>query len=302
MKKLQAIAFAAILGTVCYQTRRLPIYAASIQSSAQNRQSGTSTAATGARRDRLPGEDTATPSGPSPSKPNIAQAHASPQAEAGASIFQQNCAFCHGRDAGGGETGPDLTRSTLVSEDVAGSKISEVLRDGRPDKGMPSFNFSPSEVASVAAFIHWERIQAQSQNGKRRGVVVADLQTGNAAAGQQYFQGAGGCASCHSPAGDLAGVASRYQGLQLEERMLYPKGTKSTVTVTVASGKKITGTLAYRDEFTIGLVDTDGMYHSWPVGSIRYSISSPADAHVALFSKYTDADIHNLMAYLQTLK
>ncbi|HVC90396.1 MAG TPA: c-type cytochrome [Acidobacteriaceae bacterium] len=302
MKKLQAIAFAAILGTVFYQTRRLPLYAASVQSSAQNQQSGTPTSTTGPTRNRLPGEEATPPPGSSASKPNVVEAHASPQAEAGASIFQQNCAFCHGRDAGGGETGPDLTRSKLVSQDVAGSKISEVLRDGRPDKGMPSFNFSPSEVVSVAAFIHWETAQAQSQNGKRRGVEVSDLQTGNVAAGQQYFQGAGGCASCHSPTGDLAGIASRYQGLQLEERMLYPKGAKSTVTVTEASGKKITGTLAYRDEFTIGLIDADGMYHSWPTGSIRYSISSPVDAHVALFSKYTDADIHNLMAYLQTLK
>ncbi len=302
MKKLQAIAFAAILGTILYQTRRLPIYAASVQSSAQTQQTEPPTTATGATRDRLPGEQATPAAGSSAGKPNVVQAHASPQAEAGASIFQQNCAFCHGRDAEGGETGPDLTRSKLVSEDVAGSKISEVLREGRPDKGMPSFKFSPAEVASVAAFIHWETAQAQSQNGKRRGVEVSDLQTGNVAAGQQYFQGAGGCTSCHSPTGDLAGIASRYQGLQLEERMLYPKGAKSTVTVTEASGKKMTGTLAYQDEFTIGLFDADGVYHSWPTGSIRYSISSPADAHVALFSKYTDADIHNLMAYLQTLK
>jgi cytochrome c oxidase cbb3-type subunit 3 len=167
---------------------------------------------------------------------------------------------------------------------------------------MPPFNFSASDLASIVDFIHAQRTKALSQNGDRRGVEVADLQTGNVTAGKEYFNGAGGCASCHSATGDLSGIASRYEGLELEERMLYPEDAKSTVTVTLSRGQTITGTLAYRDEFTIGIRDASGAYRSWPVGSIRYSISSPADAHVALFSKYTDADIHNLMAYLQTLR
>jgi cytochrome c oxidase cbb3-type subunit 3 len=133
-------------------------------------------------------------------------------------------------------------------------------------------------------------------------VDVADLQTGNADAGKMYFNGAGGCAKCHSATGDLAGIASRYQGLQLEERMLYPRGAKSTVTVTLPSGQIVTGTLAYRDEFTVALKDSAGVYRSWPVTDISYKVDSPADAHVDLFSHYTDDDIHNLMAYIQTLR
>ena len=35
--------------------------------------------------------------------------------------------------------------------------------------------------------------------------------------------------------------------------------------------------------------------------SVRYQIDSPVNAHVDLFSRYTDDDIHNLMAYIQTL-
>ena len=92
---------------------------------------------------------------------------------------------------------------------------------------------------------------------------VADLQTGNVEAGKQYFNGAGGCANCHSPTGDLAGIASRYKGLELEEQMLYPEDAKSKVTVTLASGQTITGTLAYLDEFTVGLIDPAGTYRSW---------------------------------------
>jgi len=223
-------------------------------------------------------------------------------AEAGGGLFQQNCAFCHGRDAMGGETGPDLTQSKLVLADVNGDKISPVIREGRIEKKMPAFNFSSQELLSLVAFIHAREAAAVAQKGNRRGVSVADLQTGNVQAGKDYFNGAGTCSTCHSPTGDLAGIASRFQGLQLEERMLYPRDAKSSVTVTLRSGQKITGTLAYLDEFTVGLRTSDGTYRSWSIPTVKYKVDSPVEAHANLFPKYTDDDIHNLMAYLQTLR
>jgi mono/diheme cytochrome c family protein len=227
---------------------------------------------------------------------------ASGQSDAGGALFLQNCAFCHGRDAMGGETGPDLTQSKLVLSDKTGEKIAAVIREGRPDNKMPGFNFSPPEMRGVIAFIHAREAAAKAHPGGRRGVAPEDLQTGNAQAGKQYFDGPGGCAKCHSATGDLAGIASRYQGLQLEERMLYPKDAKGTVTVTLPSGEKVTGTVAYNDEFTIALRDSNGVYRSWPKSGVPFTVQSPADAHVDLFPKYTDDDVHNLMAYLQTLK
>jgi cytochrome c oxidase cbb3-type subunit 3 len=223
-------------------------------------------------------------------------------AERGAPIFIQQCAFCHGRDTAGGEDGPDLTRSKLVAADVGGDKIAPVIREGRPDKGMPRFTVSEGEMASLVAFIHDQKTKAEAQIGKRRGVEVADLQTGNAGAGKAYFNGAGKCNTCHSPTGDLAGVAQRFEGLKLEERMLYPRGAKAKVTVTLASGESITGELAYHDEFVIGLRDSMRKYHSWPAAKVKFTIDAPAEAHADLLAKYTDDDIHNLMAYLQTLR
>src|SRR6266567_2642075 len=213
----------------------------------------------------------------------------------GAGLFRQDCSFCHGRQAGGGETGPDLTRSKLVTADVDGDKIGPVVRNGRPDKGMPPFDRSDQQIASLAAFIHTQQSNAL-RSGGRKGVDASDLQTGDVEAGRQYFNGAGGCATCHSPTGDLAGIASRHKGLELEELMLYPKHAKSKVTVTLASGQTITGTLAYLDEFTVGLIDPEESYRSWRTRDVKYKVDTPVDAHVDLFSKYTDADIHNLMA------
>jgi cytochrome c oxidase cbb3-type subunit 3 len=222
--------------------------------------------------------------------------------QSGQNLFQQDCAFCHGRDAGGGETGPDLTRSKLVKQDVKGEKIGLVIRNGRPDAGMPRFSLTDEQIAGLTAYIHNQTIVAESQKGGRRGVDVADLQTGNVEAGKAYFNGAGHCSTCHSPTGDLAGVAQRYEGLKLEEQMLYPKNAKSKLTVTLPSGETITGPLMYRDEFTVALRGDDGRYRSWPTSAIKFTIDAPAEAHVEQLSKYTDEDIHNLMAYIQTLR
>ena len=222
--------------------------------------------------------------------------------ERGKSLFGQDCAFCHGRDGGGGESGPDLMHSDLVSSDVRGNKIGTVVLNGRPAKGMPAFKLSPQEISELAAFLHAQKIKSDSHPGGRRGVEVSDLQTGNVEAGRQYFNGAGTCSTCHSPTGDLAGLARRLRGLDLEKRMLYPKDAPATVTVTLPSGQTVSGKLSYRDEFTIGLTDDAGWYQSWPASQVKYAVHAPAEAHVELLGKYTDDDVHNLMAYLQTLR
>lgn len=225
----------------------------------------------------------------------------------GSALFRKDCSFCHGRDAGGGETGPDLTRSKLVTADVNGDKIGPVVRNGRPDKGMPPFDRSDEQIASLVAFIHTQQNNALMASGRRgsggrKGVDASDLQTGNVAAGKQFFEGAGGCVVCHSPSGDLAGLASRYSGLELEEQMLYPRHAKPKVSVTLASGQTVTGILAYLDEFTVALIDSTGSYRSWRTRDVQYKADAALNAHVDLFPKYTDADVHNLMAYLQTLR
>ncbi len=129
---------------------------------------------------------------------------------------------------------------------------------------MPRFNVSDQELAQLVAFIHTQKTIAESQKGGRRGVDVSDLQTGNAEAGKQYFNGAGKCSSCHSATGDLAGLTKRLQGLKLEERLMYPKGAKSKIAITLASGETIAGELAYQDEFTVAVRDASGWYRSCP--------------------------------------
>ena len=225
---------------------------------------------------------------------------ATEQLQTGQRVFASQCGFCHGRDAMGGETGPSLTKSPLVRDDASGDKVRALLRDGRVDKGMPAFRLGDSDVAAIIAFIRDQRTNA---NGARRTVDAADLQSGNAGRGRTYFNGAGRCATCHSPTGDLAGVANRRQGLELLQRMLYPSRSRAaTVTVQTRSGETIAGTLAYRDEFTIALTDATGRYHSWLARDVTFTVDNPLEAHVEHLARYTDDDMHDVLAYLQTLR
>lgn len=246
-----------------------------------------------------------------PPKIVTAQTYPPELVETGRTVFAAQCGFCHGRDAMGGEIGPDLTRSALVAEDVRGDRISAVIRNGRPEKKMPAFNLPDSDIAAIVAFIHDAKTKAESLEGNRRTVDPADLQTGNAQAGQRYFEGAGRCTRCHSATGDLAGVATRFRGLALMQRMLYPSGrggrdgtppAPPAVAVTLPSGQTIVGKLAYRDEFTIALTDAAGAHRSWPTSRVKFSVDDPLEAHLAQLGEYTNDELHNVLAYLQTLK
>lgn len=232
------------------------------------------------------------------------------QVQAGQTRFVGQCGFCHGRDAGGGESGPDLIRSALVAADVRGDKLGPLIRQGRPDKGMPGSNLSDSDIAAIVAFIHDTKTKAETLGGGRRAVDVSDLQTGNVEAGRQYFNGAGGCAKCHSLSGDFAKVGSRYQGLALLQRLLYPGSgreagpppARANATVTTRDGQVVTGRLLSLDEFTIVITDSSGWSRSWPVKQVKIAIDNPVQAHVDQLSKYTDKDMHDVFAYLQSLK
>jgi cytochrome c oxidase cbb3-type subunit III len=251
------------------------------------------------------------------------QQYPAEQVAAGRTLFAAQCGFCHGRDAAGGAGGTDLTRSELVAGDVRGDQLAPVIRAGRPARGMPAFTLSEPDLAAIVAFIHDQKAQLDAANGGRRSVDVADLQTGNAAAGQKYFEA--NCVRCHVagsagplretrpplPGADLSGIATRLRGLALLQRMLYPSQAgrgndpsriTQTVAVTLRSGQVVTGKLAYRDEFTIALFDAAGWYRSWPTAQVTFTVDDPLQAHVEQLGKYTDDDMHNVLAYLQTLR
>ena len=241
-----------------------------------------------------------------PPKTVTQQTYPAEQVQAGEGRFTSQCGFCHGRDAAGGETGPDLTRSALVAQDTHGDKIGPLLKTGRPDRGMPSFDLTAAEVGALVAFIHAQKTKFETLGGGRRAVDATDLATGKADAGRRYFNRKGSCSGCHSATGDLAGIASRYRGLQLLQRMLYPSGQPAPappkVSFTLPEGQTVIAPLAGQDEFTITVLDPAGARQTYARSAVKFKIDDPMSAHFDQLGKYTDKDMHDVYAYLETLK
>ncbi len=228
--------------------------------------------------------------------------------------FVGNCAFCHGSDARGSQRAPDLVQSPLVNQDEKGELIQELLAKGRTDKGMPAFPQLADHAQDIAAFLH-SRI---SNAANRFTYKIQPGSTGDAKAGERYFNGAGGCKDCHAPTGDLAHVSAKYKPDELEGAIAFPGPTvlyyvgvkmrpvslpQVTVTVTPAGGKPVSGPLVYATEYDVALRDEAGAFHSFArAPDLKVEFHDPLDGHRKALSKLTDADLHNLLAYLLELK
>ena len=142
--------------------------------------------------------------------------------------FRQSCGFCHGPTAAGGN-GPNLLFSAVIRRDNEGADITKVIREGRPDKGMPVVPLTPTQVADIVGYLKARVAEVDKTSGLRpaRDYDLKKLLTGNAELGKAYFNGAGQCATCHSPAGDLKGIATKYPPIELQARLMYPSGVQA---------------------------------------------------------------------------
>ncbi len=232
--------------------------------------------------------------------------------ERGKALFTSNCGFCHGASAKGGETGPDLIRSLIVLDDDRGELIGAVVSNGRLDRGMPKFAFSDDQMNDLVTFLH-SQVRADAAFNT---FPILNIVVGDAKAGEAYFNGAGGCSSCHSVTGDFAHIGSKYAPVDLQQRFIMPRGETGPrgrpqpegaaieATVTLPSGESYEGHLTAIDDFSLTLVDAKGERRSFPRDgdTPRVELKDPLQKHIDLLGKYTDSDIHNLTAYLVTLK
>jgi len=231
----------------------------------------------------------------------LAQAPSREMVARGRNEFEQACGFCHAPDATGAR-GPDLVRSKIVAHDVNGNLIGEIIRSGRPANGMPGLSLDPEKIMAIAAFLHDRAHEALESGNVPEEYPLARLLTGNAEAGKAYFQGMGGCKTCHSPTGDLKGIAGKYSPLRLETEMLYPSGGSPTVTVMLPTGERLQGPLIYLDEFSVATRDGSGWYRSYSRDTVSVEVHDPLVAHRKLLDELTQEQFHDLFAYLETLK
>jgi mono/diheme cytochrome c family protein len=234
-------------------------------------------------------------------------------AERGKVTYTAECITCHGPKGRGTGKGPDLVRSLVVLKDRYGDTIGPFLRKGHPmQSGASSTDLKQAQIVDLSHFLH-QKVGDTLRTGPYNKVL--NVLTGDPKAGEAYFNGPGKCNTCHSPTGDLAGIAKKYDPAVLQLKVVFPQtvafgrrvttGAKKPVMVTVTSpsGERVSGVLDQMDDFSVSLRDASGQYRSFErTPELRVEKSDPYAAHVALLDRYTDKDIHDVVAYLETLK
>jgi cytochrome c oxidase cbb3-type subunit III len=225
----------------------------------------------------------------------------------GKQLYNAQCGFCHGEDARGGDMGNNLIRSQVVLNDDDGERLNPVLTRGEGVEGtmMPKFNFTQTQTSDIAAFLHSFRVNGYDGSRNRPDTILV----GNATAGKAYFDKT--CGACHSATGDLRGLATRIADVRtLQQRWINPSAggrgvqTKPTiVTITLANGRKAEGPLVRIDDFLVTITQ-DGRPRTYrrDGDTPKVEVKDPYQPHRNLYPSYTDANIHDVTAYLVTLK
>lgn len=228
----------------------------------------------------------------------------------GKSVYSVNCAFCHGSDAGGGSIGPNLLRSEVVLQDRNGEMILPIVHGARISQGMPKIDIADSSVPDIAAWLH-----SLKTGGNMRSTEKINIVVGNATQGKQTFTTM--CGSCHTPA-SMQGFADKFPDPRsMQQAWLLPGGggrgassvssvkvSPVTATITPPGGPAVTGRLGLLDDFYVEVTTDDGVLHRYTRTNDvpKVVVHDPLEAHRALFRKYNDTEIHDITAYLVTLK
>ena len=240
-------------------------------------------------------------------------------ASRGRTLYAAECVNCHGALARGTDLGANLVRSVVILRDRVGTELGPFLQKGhKTQSGVPTASFTAAQIADLSHFLK------QRVNDSLRGSPIfepRDVLVGDAKAGAAWFAGDGKCSGCHSATGDLAGIGGRMTPIQLQQRFMFPTGGRGgrggrgaaaaaasarrtvTLTVTPESGPSMTGALVLFDDFFVTIRDASGELHTWKrTPAVKVVKNDPFQAHAELLDRITDTNMHDVTAYLETLK
>jgi len=215
----------------------------------------------------------------------------------GAPLFVQNCSFCHGK-AARGATGPSLITSDRVLTDEHGEQLVSFLRKGIPEKGMPAFGtMSDQQLTDITEFLHLQ-VEEVANRGTYK---VLNILVGNAPKGKAYVEAH--CMSCHT-AETFAHIASKFRSPeQLQRNWIWPAHDAEITANVKRSGEMIAGRVTRISDFRITLVDRSGETHTIDRGPVvEVQIKDQLAAHQEMVMTLANDDMHNVTAYLVTLK
>ena len=231
----------------------------------------------------------------------------------GKPTYAAQCTSCHGDQARGTAKGANLVRSTVILRDRYGSELGPFLKKGHPSQSATS-SLTDTQLVDLANFLR------QRVNDSLRGSPIfqpRNILTGDAKAGAAFFNGEGKCSTCHGATSSLAGIGGRLAPIDLQQRFLFPRTGRGrgagagpapsasaiSVTVTPTAGPAVSGVLVQMDDFNVSLRDASGAYYTFKrTPDLKVVKNDPLAAHIALLDTITDKQMHDVVAYLETLK
>ena len=231
-------------------------------------------------------------------------------ADRGRSTWAAECITCHGAAGRGGEGGPNILRSEVVIRNRNGDTLGPFLKKGHSmQSGRSSAELTSAQVVELSHFLR------QRFTDTFRGsplFVPGNVLVGNVAAGAAFFNGEGKCTECHSATGNLAGIGGKYDPVTLQQRLVFPMvaggrgrggAVPKTAAITLPGEPTLRGDLIEMDDFLVTIRTADGRPQTIRRGpDMKVELQSRFDRHISLLDTLTDAQMHDLVAYLETLK
>jgi cytochrome c oxidase cbb3-type subunit III len=216
----------------------------------------------------------------------------------GGTLFEAQCAYCHGADGAGGR-GANLARPALrhAPTDEA---LFRVVNRGIPGTDMPGNAMSAREIWQVVAFV------------RSLGRVKREPLPGDPARGAQVYEAAG-CAACHTIRGrggpngpDLTDVGARSSPAFIRRSIVdpqaeVPSGFKQVRAVT-REGRHLTGVVVNEDTFSIQFRDAGGTLYSYFKDELAELATDRKTTMPSLRDRLEPAALDDLVAYLVSLE
>jgi cytochrome c oxidase cbb3-type subunit III len=217
----------------------------------------------------------------------------------GRTLFDAQCAYCHGADGDGGR-GANLAR-TALRRAPTDEALFRVVNRGIPGTGMPGNAMSARETWQVVAFV------------RSLGRVKREPLPGDAARGAQVYE-AVGCAACHTirgrggPTGpDLTDVGARSSPAFLRRSIVdpqadVPSGFKQIRAVT-REGRRMIGVRVNEDTFSIQFRDAGGTLYSFYKDELAELATDDGRTAMPSFRERLESTaLEDLVAYLVSLE
>ena len=221
---------------------------------------------------------------------------------AGRQMFESSCAPCHGLNGKGGEHAPDIaTRPEVVR--LSDSETLKVLRQGKPQAGMPPFaGLGTAKLSDILNYLRFLQ-------GKRKTPTVM----AGAEKGKEVFSGKGGCSECHMVHGsggfvgpDLTGYGESHSAGDIRSAIVSadkrPGIRKGLAKATTPDGRQISGFVRNEDNLSVQLQAQDGAFYSLEKSDLSELTfdSEPlmSDSYGAKLSK---AELDQLVGYLLSI-